>query len=90
MRSTKFNSLMNSSLALLVGGTIMLFSCQESSHKDDNERNSSDSVQTGLEGTRDQSAQVGGADVKMDTSAGQTDEKAGGTGGLPGRNKLRT
>jgi len=85
MRSAKFSRLMNYSLATLVGGMLMLFSCQESSHKDDNERNASDSVQTGLEGTRDQSAQVGGADVKMDTSAGQSGEKAGGTGGLPGR-----
>jgi len=85
MRSAKFNTLMNSSLALLVGGTLMLFSCQESSHTDDNERNANDSAQTGLEGTRDQAAQVGGADVKMDTSAGQSGDKAGGTGGLPGR-----
>jgi len=80
MRSAKFNMLMNSSLALLVGGTLMLFSCQESSHKDGNEGNATDSVQTGLEGTRDQAAQVGGADVKMDTSAGQSS-----TGGQPGR-----
>jgi len=84
MESTKFNRLMNSSLALLLGGAVMLLSCQESSHKDDNEKNATDSAVTGLEGTRDQAAQVGGADVKMDTSAGQAGEKSGGTGGQPG------
>jgi len=71
---------------ILIVASVMLFSCQESTNKDDNERNrSEDTVTTGLEGTRDQAAQVGGADVKIDTSAGETGERTGGTGGLPGR-----
>jgi putative membrane protein len=53
---------------------------------DDNDRNSgSDSAITGLEGTRDQAAQMQ-ADVNMDTSSGQgttgTTEGQRGTGGL--------
>lgn len=84
MKSLKFKLLKNLSVTLLLAGACVLSSCGDGTNYDDNDKNSGDSTVTGLEGTRDQAAQVS-TDVNTDTSSGQSvGEKTGGTGGLPG------
>lgn len=85
MESVKFKLLKNLSVTLVLAGACMLFSCGEGTNYDDNDKNSGDSTVTGLEGTRDQSAQVS-TDVNTDTSSGQNSSvgEKSGTGGLPG------
>ncbi len=84
MATKKFIFLNNIAVTFFFFALMGLVSCQESTNKDDNDRNmSEDSVHSGLGGTRDQSAQVGGTDVKIDTGAGHAGAGAG-TGGLPG------
>jgi len=58
-------------LSLCVLSMLMLFSCQDSPTKEGAKTVNSDSVHTGLEGTRDQAAQLS-TDVKQDTSSGQS------------------
>jgi len=85
MESLKFKLLKNLSVTLVLTGACLLFSCGEATNYDDNDKNSGDSTVTGLEGTRDQAAQMS-TDVNMDTSSGQTSSvgEKSGTGGLPG------
>lgn len=85
MKSFKFKLLKNLSVTLVLAGACMLYSCGEATNYDDNNKNSGDSTVTGLEGTRDQAAQLS-ADVNTDTSSGQTSSvgERSGTGGLPG------
>lgn len=60
----------------------IFYACQERADTSDGTGNTSeDSSYSGLEGTREQGAQVGGSDVKIDTNSAQTVEKAGGPGG---------
>lgn len=85
MESVKFKLLKNLSVTLVLAGACMLFSCGEATNYDDNDKNSGDSTVTGLEGTRDQAAQMS-TDVNTDTSSGQNSSvgERSGTGGLPG------
>lgn len=58
-------------LALIL--SILVFSCQNNAEtKNDVDMSETDTVRSGLEGTRDQAATVGGSTVVPDTTAGQT------------------
>lgn len=59
------------SIPCLLMATVLFFSCQDSPEKSDTDTVNSDTVHTGLEGTRDQAGQIG-TDVKADTSSGQS------------------
>lgn len=86
MESVKFKLLKNLSVTLVLSGACVLFSCGEATNSDNNDKNSGDSTISGLEGTRDQAAQMS-TDVNIDTSSGQhssVGEKSGGTAGLAG------
>ena len=76
---TKNQLMKHLSFTLFFAGAFLLFACQETANQDDGANNtvSQDSTTTGLEGTRDQSGTVGGTEVKMDTSAGQSEKQAG-------------
>lgn len=89
MEPVKFYHMKRISVTLVIVCVVFLFSCGESANdanNDDNDRNAGqDSTITGLEGTRDQAAQLQ-TDVTTDTSSGQNvsvGEKPD-TGGLPG------
>jgi len=58
-------------IACLLTATVLMFSCQDGKEKSDSGTAKSDTVYTGLEGTRDQPGQLG-TDVKADTSSGQS------------------
>lgn len=85
MEYFKFKLLKNLSVTLVLAGAFVMYSCGEATNYDDNDDNAGDSTISGLEGTRDQAAQMS-TDVNTDTSSGQTSSvgKKSGIEGLPG------